>query len=279
MPFRPCPSGCGRFLSADDGNDRCLQCLASNTLKMLLGGTAADRGDPAHPAPARCTIHRCPRGQASVCPSPWAPSCVLQSCSAPGWIDPFCQLPAEYGSGTIFLPTHLWPVPLGTQPVSLAHAHNSTWLLALRHFRPLLLGKHVLVRMDNTAAVSYINRLGGIRSHCMSQLARHLLLWSHTQFKSLRAVHIPGKLNRGSRRSLTTAHIPRRVATPSRDDPADVESIRGSSGRPVCFPRVLALPDVLFPDPEIPSDFRGERNSGLAISSSDVLSGPGRHQG
>ncbi len=32
----------------------------------------------------------------------------------------------------------------------------------------------------------------------MSQLARHLLLWSHTQFKSLRAVHIPGKLNRAA---------------------------------------------------------------------------------
>ncbi len=27
MPFRPCPSGCGRFLSVDDGQDRCLQCL------------------------------------------------------------------------------------------------------------------------------------------------------------------------------------------------------------------------------------------------------------
>ncbi len=27
MPFCPCPSGCGRFLSADDGHDRCLQCL------------------------------------------------------------------------------------------------------------------------------------------------------------------------------------------------------------------------------------------------------------
>ncbi len=27
MPFRTCPSGCGRFLSADDGHDRCLQCL------------------------------------------------------------------------------------------------------------------------------------------------------------------------------------------------------------------------------------------------------------
>ncbi len=53
----------------------------------VLGGTAADRGDPAHPALAWRTIHRCPRGQASVCPSPWAPSCVLQSCSASGWID------------------------------------------------------------------------------------------------------------------------------------------------------------------------------------------------
>ncbi len=70
--------------------------------------------------------------------------------------------------------------------------------LALRQFRPLLLGKHVLVCTDNTAAVSYINRLGGIRSHRMSQLARHLLLWSHTQFKSLRAVHIPAQLNRAA---------------------------------------------------------------------------------
>ncbi len=68
--------------------------------------------------------------------------------------------------------------------------------LALWQFRPLLLGKHVLVRMDNNAVVSYINRLGGIRSRRMSQLARHLLLWSHTQLKSLRAAHIPGKLNR-----------------------------------------------------------------------------------
>ncbi len=27
MPFRPCPLGCGRFLSVGDGHDRCLQCL------------------------------------------------------------------------------------------------------------------------------------------------------------------------------------------------------------------------------------------------------------
>ncbi len=38
------------------------------------------------------------------------------------------------------------------------------------------------------------------------------------------------------------------MATPSRDDPADLESIRGSLGRPVCLPRVLPLPAVLLPD-------------------------------
>ncbi len=27
MPFHPCSSGCGHFLSADDRHDRCLQCL------------------------------------------------------------------------------------------------------------------------------------------------------------------------------------------------------------------------------------------------------------
>ncbi len=48
--------------------------------------------------------------------------------------------------------------------------------------------------------------------------------------------------------ALTTAHVPRRMATPYRDGPADLELIRGSPGRPVCFPRVLPLPAVLLPD-------------------------------
>ncbi len=55
------------------------------------------------------------------------------------------------------------------------------------------------------------------------------------------------------RRALTTAHFPQRVATPCRDDPADLESIRGSSGGPVCFPRALPMPAALFPDRGPPS--------------------------
>ncbi|KAI2661461.1 ORF V: Enzymatic polyprotein [Labeo rohita] len=71
-------------------------------------------------------------------------------------------------------------------------------LLALRRFRPMLCHKHVLVRTDSTATVAHINHQGGLRSSRMSQLARHLLLWSQTWLKSLHAVHIPGELNRAA---------------------------------------------------------------------------------
>ncbi|KAL0193290.1 hypothetical protein M9458_011586, partial [Cirrhinus mrigala] len=70
-----------------------------------------------------------------------------------------------------------------------------TVLLALRRLWPLIQDKHVLVRMDNTATVAYINRQGGLTSRRMSELARHLLLWSLQHVKSLRAVHILGRLN------------------------------------------------------------------------------------
>ncbi len=48
----------------------------------------------------------------------------------------------------------------------------------------------MLVRMVNTVTVLYINWQGCLRSRLMSQLARHLLLWSQMQCKSQRAVHI-----------------------------------------------------------------------------------------
>ncbi len=54
----------------------------------------------------------------------------------------------------------LWA--LDGAPTALAHQLPRA-VDALQQFRPLLLGKHVLVRTDNTAAVSYINRLGDVR--------------------------------------------------------------------------------------------------------------------
>ncbi len=60
-------------------------------------------------------------------------------------------------------------------------------------------------------------------------------LESHAAQITARCPH-PREAQSCGRCTLTTAHVPRRMATPSRDDPADLESIRGSSGGPVCFP-------------------------------------------
>ncbi len=67
--------------------------------------------------------------------------------------------------------------------------------LALKNFLPVLGGYHIIVRTDNMAVVSHINRQGGSRSRTLDRLAHHLLLWSQDKFLSLRAVHLPGVLN------------------------------------------------------------------------------------
>ncbi|KAL0150355.1 hypothetical protein M9458_054357, partial [Cirrhinus mrigala] len=81
-------------------------------------------------------------------------------------------------------------------------------LHALRRFRPMLRHKHVLVRTDSAATVAYINHQGGLRSRRMSQLARHLLLWSQKWLKSLRAFQIPGELNRAADQLLRQSTHP-----------------------------------------------------------------------
>ncbi len=70
--------------------------------------------------------------------------------------------------------------------------------LALNRLKRCLRGKQVMVRTDKSATVVYINRQGGLRSRRMSQLTRHLFLWSLKHLRSLRAIHIPGLLNRAA---------------------------------------------------------------------------------
>ncbi len=53
---------------------------------------------------------------------------------------------------------------------------------------------------------AYINRQGGLCSRRMSQLARHLL-WSQKHLRSLRAIQIPGLLNRAAD-ELSRASLP-----------------------------------------------------------------------
>ncbi len=118
--------------------------------------------------------------------------------------------------------------------------------LALNRLKRRLRGEHVLVRTDSTATVAYINRQGGLRSRRMSQLARHLLLWSRKHLRLLRAIHIPGLLNQ-------TADEMSRVALPGewRLHPRRSSwfaTFWTRTGRPVRIPIDVALPVVLLPD-------------------------------
>ncbi len=83
-----------------------------------------------------------------------------------------------------------------TRSACLAHFKLGHHVSVGRHdFLPVLGGYHIIVRTDNMAVVSHINRQGGSRSRTLDRLARHLLLWSQDKFLSLRAVHVPGVLN------------------------------------------------------------------------------------
>ena len=70
--------------------------------------------------------------------------------------------------------------------------------LVLQHFKPLIQGKHVLVRSDNRTTVAYINRQGGTSSIALLIAAESLWMWVSQIVLSLRALHIPGRENGGA---------------------------------------------------------------------------------
>ncbi|KAK5883801.1 hypothetical protein CesoFtcFv8_020091 [Champsocephalus esox] len=91
-----------------------------------------------------------------------------------------------------------WPphmsLPINTITITLLLA---IWRV-IQHFAPLLWNHHVLIRTDNKTAAAYRNRQGGVRSAQLLDTARRLLCWARTHILSIRAVYIPGELNRGA---------------------------------------------------------------------------------
>ncbi|KAI2665918.1 Transposon Ty3-G Gag-Pol polyprotein [Labeo rohita] len=128
-------------------------------------------------------------------------------------------------------------------------------LLALRRFRPLIQGKHVLVRSDNTATVAYINHQGGVCSFRMSKLAHHLLLWSQHRLKSLRVTHIPGFARR-------------RVEAPPPVGSADLGLIQPGTSRSLCLTGIHPLP-VVVREPHCTDSVQSQGGQGT-----DFLGGP-----
>lgn len=86
-------------------------------------------------------------------------------------------------------PQHLYSEHINVRELIAVH-------LALRQFLVYLRGRHVLIRSDNMSVVYHVNHMGGVHSERLLQETRRLLTWAAHQFASLRAVHVPGVLNR-----------------------------------------------------------------------------------
>lgn len=77
---------------------------------------------------------------------------------------------------------------------------------ALQSFAGLKHGCSVRLRLDNSTAVSFINKMGGTRSFALNELAIKIARWCEARNISLQAEHLPGVLNviadRESRRRI-----------------------------------------------------------------------------
>ena len=68
-------------------------------------------------------------------------------------------------------------------------------MLAVKTFLKNQENKHVLLLLDNTTAVAYVNNLGGTVSAQATKLARELWMWCLERQIHLTAQHLPGKDN------------------------------------------------------------------------------------
>ncbi len=116
---------------------------------------------------------------------------------------------------------------------------------ACQFFLPDLIGRHVLIRSDNMSVVSYINHQGGVSSKRLFILAERLLEWAQLNLRSLRAAHLPGRLNQG-------ADMLSRSNVPSEEwmlHPQVVQKIWKTFGKAevdLFASKTLSLPNLLF---------------------------------
>ena len=87
-----------------------------------------------------------------------------------------------------------WSLP--ESKLHINHLELKAVFLALKEFRTLCCNKTILIATDNTTVVAYINKEGGgMKSGSLCALLWRILSWCTSQQVTLRARHIPGRLN------------------------------------------------------------------------------------
>ena len=90
----------------------------------------------------------------------------------------------------------LWSQELQTNHIN--YLELMAIFLAVQHFEQWIVGCHVLIRTDNTTAMCYVNKQGGLSSPVLDRLACELTLWCAPRLMSIQAVHIAGLHNTGA---------------------------------------------------------------------------------
>ena len=86
-----------------------------------------------------------------------------------------------------------WSVP--ESKLHINYLELKAVFLALKEFQDLCTDKIVLVATDNTTVVAYINKEGGMKSGPLCALLWRILTWCSHRQVTLKARHIPGRLN------------------------------------------------------------------------------------
>ena len=86
-----------------------------------------------------------------------------------------------------------WSVP--ESKLHINYLELKAVFLALKEFQDLCTDKIVLVATDNTTVVAYINKEGGMKSGPLCALLWRILTWCSQRQVTLKARHIPGRLN------------------------------------------------------------------------------------
>jgi len=115
---------------------------------------------------------------------PLLPSLVIQSdASGSGW-GAVSQGIRTRGS---------WSLEESTLHINCLELLAATY--AIKAFTKSLVNIHVLIQMDNTSAIAYINKMGGAKKGVLDSHARMLWDWCLARRITLRAEHLPGLLN------------------------------------------------------------------------------------
>ena len=86
-----------------------------------------------------------------------------------------------------------WSLP--ESKLHINHLELKAVFLALKEFQDLCCNNIVLVATDNTTVVAYINKEGGMKMGSLCALVWGILSWCTRKQVTLRARHIPGRLN------------------------------------------------------------------------------------